>query len=123
MKKIISLGLVLGLAPFLVSAYTSTFADIFVTISNLLGYVLPILITVAVIYFVWGVVQFISSADEEAKKNGRAKIINGLIGLFVIVAFWGIIGIVLKTFNVGNATGTLIVPCTPVYINGIQQPC
>ena len=67
---------------------------------------------------------FISSSDEEAKKGGRAKIINGLIGLFVIVCFWGIIGIVKNTFGIGNATGANIVPCTPTYdTQGNQIPC
>ena len=37
---------------------------------------------------------------------GRTKIINGLIGLFVIVAFWGIIAVVQRTFNI-QAGGTI----------------
>ncbi|MFA6999750.1 MAG: hypothetical protein WC241_01405 [Candidatus Paceibacterota bacterium] len=126
MKKIIALGSVLGLPAVAFADYAAatTFETILIKVNQLLGYILPLLITVAVIYFVWGIVQFIMSSDEEAKKGGRAKIINGLIGLFVIVAFWGIIGIVMNTFGVGNASGRNIVPCTPTYTAAGQlMPC
>ena len=100
MKKIISLGAVLGISPLFAFAQTGTLFTIIQTIANLLNYILPVLIACAVIYFVWGIVQYmVAASDEEAKKAGRAKIINGLIGLFVIVAFWGIIAIVTNTFG------------------------
>jgi len=114
MKKIIALGLFMGSLPVFAFAYQQTTVEtIIITLIRYLNYIVPALITVAVIYFVWGIVTFISSSDEEAKKGGRAKIINGLIGLFVIVSFWGIIGIVKNTFGVGNVTGESIVPLVP----------
>jgi len=112
MKKYILLGLGLASVPFMALA-VNTIPNILVQMISWLGYIVPALVTIAVIYFVWGVISFITASDEEAKKMGRTKIINGLIGLFVIVAFWGIIAIVKNTFNVGNATGDGIVPLTP----------
>ena len=44
---------------------------------------------------------------------GRTKIINGLIGLFVIVAFWGIIGVVKNSFGIQNNPTDNIIPVTP----------
>jgi len=118
MKKIILLGSVLGFTPlFAFAAVNTTIGTIFSTIIGLMNYVVPALITVAVIYFVWGVITFISSSEDEAKKEGRQKIINGLIGLFVIVSFWGIIGIVKNTFGVGNMTGENVVPYVPTMRN------
>ena len=111
MKKIITLGLVLS-APLAASAAT-TFGTIIDTLLNYLSYVVPALITIAVIYFIWGVISFMTSSDEEAKKMGRTKIINGLIGLFVIVAFWGIIGVVKNTFVIGNNPNDNVLPYTP----------
>ena len=114
MKKFISLGLVFS-APLFASAYgtPTTVDNILAKLVSYLNYIVPVLITIAVIYFVWGVITFITSSDEEAKKNGRTKIINGLIGLFVIVSFWGIIGIVQNTFGVGNMTQTNVTPYIP----------
>jgi len=113
MKKILVLGLALVSVPMFASAVT-TVDTIIVQLLGFLAYVVPALITVAVIYFIWGVITFMTAADEEQKKMSRSKIINGLIGLFVIVAFWGIIAVVKNTFNIGNTTGDAIVPLTPL---------
>lgn len=106
MKKIIALGLVVGsgfpLLALAIDASQGTIGYIIYTVATWISYVVPLLITVAIGYFIWGVISFITASDEEAKKNGRGKIINGLIGLFVILAFWGIIAIVQRTFGVGG---------------------
>ncbi len=103
MKKIIALGFVVA-APFLASA-AGTIGDIIGMFITWLGWIVPALITLAIGYFIWGVIQFMSASDEEAKKLGRTRIINGLIGLFVIVAFWGIIAVVQRTFGVTSNGG------------------
>ncbi|HLP86656.1 MAG TPA: pilin [Candidatus Paceibacterota bacterium] len=115
MKKIISLGVVFGSMPMLALAADGVNAfSILGNIARLLGYAIPVLITLAVVYFIWGVIQFTLSSDEEAKKNARSKIINGLIGLFVIVAFWGILSLITNTFGVGpEQLRQEDIPCIP----------
>lgn len=120
MKKIISLGAVLGFMPVFAFAATTNIGNILATLIGYLNYIVPALITIAVVYFIWGVISFMTSSDEEAKKLGRTKIINGLIGLFIIVAFWGIIGVVKNSFQIGNQTGDSIVPCVPTAYNNCQ---
>lgn len=101
MKKIIALGVVLGSMPLLAFAAEGvTLFSILARVAQLLQFVMPILIALAVVYFIWGVIQYTVSTDEEAKKGARAKIIQGLIGLFIIVAFWGIISLISTTFGV-----------------------
>ncbi len=100
MKKIIALFGLLVLPVFAFAAGTIT--DIIVTVVGWTAYIVPVLMTLAIAYFIWGVIQFITASDEEAKKMGRTKIINGLIGLFVIVSFWGIIAVVKKTFDINS---------------------
>ena len=108
MKKfILSLGLVSAVAPFLafaagINATPGTFGYIIYTVANWIGYVVPVLITVAIGYFILGVISFMTASDDEKKKNGKSKIVNGLIGLFVIVAFWGIITLVRNTFSING---------------------
>ncbi|MEA3398998.1 MAG: hypothetical protein U9R00_00590 [Patescibacteria group bacterium] len=97
----------------------ATIGTILADIGGLLAYAMPVLISLAVIYFIWGVLQYISAKDDK-KKEARSKIINGLIGLFIIVAFWGIIGIVTRTFDIDTGPGRVnIVPCVPTANN----PC
>lgn len=115
MKKIVSLGVVLGSFPLVGLAASGADAfSIMTVINRILDYAIPILITLAVVYFIWGVISFVTASDEEAKKKGRTKIINGLIGLFVIVAFWGIIALVTNTFGVGpQKLNENAIPCIP----------
>lgn len=124
MKKIISLGLVLVSVPSFVLAATSANAwTILGAIGNILGIIIPILITLAVVYFIWGVIQYTVSNDEEAKKGARGKIIQGLIGLFVIVAFWGILSLIQNTFGVGpEQLRSQDIPCIPNPAAGIDCP-
>ena len=68
-------------------------------ISYLLNSVLPVLVALGVVYFVWGVVQYFIGSSEEAKKKGRDGIIFGIIGLVVIVSLWGLVYLVIDTFQ------------------------
>jgi hypothetical protein len=124
MKKIISLGLVLVSVPSFTFAATNADAwSILGAIGNILGIVIPILITLAVVYFIWGVIQYTVSTDEEAKKGARGKIIQGLIGLFVIVAFWGILSLIKNTFGIGpEQLRSQDIPCIPNPAAGITCP-
>lgn len=124
-KKLISLGAVLGAMPLLAFAqqYQSTGCDgggvipgtiqsIICTVGNILDIIIPILIVLGVVYFVWGVVGYVISNDEEAKKRGKDKMIYGIIGLVVIVAMWGLVGIVKRTFDLDQPTNIQI-PTVP----------
>lgn len=121
MKKVIVLGLGIMTPVFAFAA--ATIGSILDQLIGFLNYIVPALITIAVVFFIWGVIQFMTSSDEEQKKMARAKIINGLIGLFVIVAFWGIIAIVQRTFGVTSQTQTGVTPCVPTLQNGMGADC
>ncbi len=69
-------------------------------IKTTLNYIIPILITLALIYFISGVIKFVISQNEEERKNSRDHIINGIIGIFVIVAAWTLVRFVGTTLGV-----------------------
>ena len=63
--------------------------------------VMPLLMTIAVAGFVWGVIQmYINPDNEEARKKGKMYAVWGLFGLFVIVALWGLVGVFSETFGI-----------------------
>jgi hypothetical protein len=66
---------------------------------KILNLAIPFIITLGLIYFIWGVVQYMIGGGDEAKKKGRDHIIYGLIGLAVIVGVWGLVNIVVDTFG------------------------
>ncbi len=103
-----------GLIPSFAHAAT-TLQDLLFVIKDILAIVIPILVTIAVIVFIWGVIQYVLVSGEEAKKEGRDKIIYGLLGLFVIVAVWGLVRVLIDTFGITD-TG-VSTPCIP------GEPC
>ena len=129
-------GLVLGLAPVIAlaqvtiggssstcdtSSYNGASATLFgllCRIGTFLNAVVPVLLALGVVYFVWGVVTYVIASDEEAKKTGRDRIIYGIIGLAVIIGVWGLVNVVKNTFfNVGNGANIQL-PTVPVVIPG-----
>lgn len=81
-----------------------TFQGIVNRITDLLDSIIPILFFIATIVFFWGVIIYITSGgDEEKRKEGRSFIIYGLIGLFVMVAVWGIVNVLVGFFFPGGA--------------------
>lgn len=91
-------------------AVTSTsFTNIICKIGEILNSIIPLFILIGVVYFVWGVVSYMVSADEEQKTKGRDKIIYGIIGLAVIVAMWGLVNLLVNTFGI-STTGITTFP-------------
>ena len=80
MKKLAYLT-VLAALPGVAAAQTQTLGGILGVIKGLLDNLIPIIITIAVIYFFWGVVTFVMAAgDEDKQKQGRSIMIYGIIG-------------------------------------------
>ncbi len=83
-----------------------TISDVFFSFAwgNMKG-MIPTLIAVALVTFLAGVIKFVKSGDdEEARQNGRKVMIYGLIVLFVMVAFWGVTNLVVRTFFLTDTT-------------------
>ena len=69
-------------------------------IDNIVNPVIYFLFAVALLYFLYGVLIFIINAnDEAARKTGRQHMFWGIVGLFIMVSVYGIIGIVLGTIG------------------------
>ncbi len=129
-KKIVVLsGLVLGFAPFValaqvVAGGTTCVADptlntsgtlftLLCRIGQLLNAIVPVLIALGVVYFVWGVISYVVSGDEEAKSKGRDRMIYGIIGLAVIIGLWGLVNLLRNTFGLNN-TQRIELPTVPI---------
>ena len=68
---------------------------------KILGALIPLLVGIALVAFLWGVAKFILNADDSTKrKEGSQLMIYGIIGLFVMLAVWGLVGILGQTFGV-----------------------
>jgi hypothetical protein len=78
-------------------------------IGGLVETAVPVLIALGLLGFIWGLVTFIfSSGNEDAKEEGKRKMIWGIITLFVIVSVWGLVGLLNQVSGVQQGTGFVI---------------
>ncbi len=127
MKKFIIAVIAFG--PLLAFAQNSTNVSattILGVIGKIINTLIPLAIAAGVLYFIWGVIQYVTAKDEESQGAARKTMISGIIGLFVIVSIWGLVSIIRNTFGITD-DGTIdqgAVPCVPIYdSNGNQVGC
>lgn len=73
----------------------------------LTGLILPVLIGVAVVYFIYEVFMYTIAGDQEKKDAAKGGIVRGIIGIFVMVSVWGLVGILVSTFGTSGSGVTL----------------
>lgn len=78
-----------------------TFCSVVDFFLSLIGRLIPILVSISVIVFAWGVFRYVI-ADGEDRGKSRNIMMYGIIGLFVMVSVWGLVALVTKTFNLEN---------------------
>lgn len=95
-------------------AFASTnFMGLMMNLQGLLNMAVPLLIGLAVVYFLWGVFMYIKAgADEGGKADAKKNIVNGIIGLFVMVAVWGIVGVIASSLSIDTG-GVITAPQLP----------
>lgn len=79
------------------------------SIGQIVAQLIPIVIAIGLLFFIWGLVQFIAaSGDEASKEEGKRKMVWGILALFVIVAVWGLVGILadLTGIEIGGSIET-----------------
>lgn len=93
-------------APFVVLAADKDLKYLINQIIDYLNQVLFLLMGLAVIMFVWYIIQYFIRPNDsaEGRKQAGLYLMYSLIGFFVILSFWGIVNILRNTFgdNLGN---------------------
>lgn len=98
--KPLSTTLFLGTALFLLPLVTHAQLGVLVgEIGRIVEMLIPILVGVAVLVFIWGLIRFIAGAGNETKRaEGKKVMIWGIIAIFVMVSLWGIIAFLQDSF-------------------------
>lgn len=108
MKKALSaLALALALTPAIASAQAVANIGGLVSLinmaSDLINRLIPFIIALTVLVFLWGVFKFvISGGDGDARKEAQGYMIWGIIALFVMVSVWGLVNILVRSFALNN---------------------
>ena len=111
LKKVALLALAFTPAVAFAQNATQLFALLNI-LQTVLGYLMPILIIIGVLYVAWGVIGFVTKTNEEERAKSKGAILYGVIGLFVIVSIWGLVRFLQSTLGIGGGG-----------LNANQIPC
>lgn len=85
----------------------------FSIVQQILDILIPLLITLAVLVFFWGLVKYIYSAgDPKQRDAGKGLMVWGVITLFVMVSIWGFTELLSSLFGIDSNAGVTI-PSVP----------
>jgi len=109
MKKALIIGSSL-LAPALLFAQVgliTNFQSLLNGVIRILNWIIPFLVVLAVFLVIWGAFLFVTNAgDPEKRKEGRDRILWGIVGIVVMLSIWGLVNILRSTFGLNVAPGT-----------------
>lgn len=104
MKKVLlkkdfyfGLGLMLVL-PMVTMAQDGLF-DLLELVAQLVSGLIPIVIGIAVLTFLWGVLNYVTASDDAKQKEARGIMMYGIIVLFVMVSVWGLVNLLGDTLD------------------------
>ncbi|MBU6430808.1 MAG: hypothetical protein KGJ58_00790 [Patescibacteria group bacterium] len=95
-----------GSGLFCSGGYYPTFCSVIEFFLGLIGKSIPILISISIIVFVWGVFRYVMYEGEDRQKS-RDVMMYGIIGLFVMVSVWGLVALVYNTFGLNNTNNSI----------------
>ena len=68
--------------------------------SNIIQPIIGFLFALALVMFLWGIVQFISNAENEEKlSEGKEHMLWGIAGMFIMVSVFGIMNLICNTIG------------------------
>src|SRR3989344_3304437 len=95
-------------------AFAAKVSDIIDIVKSLIDLLVPVAITFALLFFIWGFAIFISkSGSDDGRAEGRKKMLWGVIAIFVIVSVWGLVWVVARTLGITPGGNRAPVPCLP----------
>lgn len=107
-KKFAYLSTLLLALPLAASAQTlQPLANLIGAIARLVGALVPILITMALVAFFWGLVRYLFNSGKDGHAEGKNLMIWGLVSLFVMVSVWGIVRLAQDALGVNPNAGAV----------------
>ncbi len=86
---------------------SSNLNDIVGKVIGLFNVAIYLIIALAILTFVWNVYQYFIVQDPKDKKDASLYVMYSVIGIFVILSFWGLVNIISNTLNVNSNPGTV----------------
>jgi heme/copper-type cytochrome/quinol oxidase subunit 2 len=59
-----------------------------------------LIVSIAVVYFIWSVFRFMTTEDESTKNTAKKNMVWGIVAIFVMISIWGLVAILQSTFGI-----------------------
>lgn len=106
MKKInyISIIIATGFPLFTFAATSMKLSDLIGKIIGYLNLALELMMGLAVVFFVWNVIHYYIQPGSIKKSEAGQYVMWSLIGFFIILSLWGLVNILISTFDLGTGS-------------------
>jgi len=81
--------------------------DVMLLVVVILDTLIPILIGLAVLMFIWGIFRYYASDNANTKKEAVKIIGYGVVSIFVMVSLWGLVNFIAYSLRINiNGSGS-----------------
>lgn len=81
---------------------------LFCLVNGIINGIIPILIGLAVLLFLYGIVRYIMDGkNPEGRSDASKFMVWGIVAIFVMVSVWGLVGLLTTTIFGSGATPTV----------------
>jgi len=122
--KLVTAGLAAAvLMPAVAHAQAQNILAVIDVLAIILNRIVAIVIIIAMIWFIWGLVEYISesSGDPGKRKEGRERMVMGTIAFFVIVSIWGLVRFLQSSLGIQDGANNLRNDEIPYIGNQVQR--
>ena len=106
-QRSVGLALVCFAFPLAAHAQLQKTEEIITKSKNILGIIVVIVFSLALVVFAWGVIKYITAAGDANKlKEARPFLFWGIVGLFVLATTWGLIVFIAGELSITPGPGT-----------------
>ncbi|HRY62279.1 MAG TPA: hypothetical protein P5056_00690 [Candidatus Paceibacterota bacterium] len=99
--------IIAGISFFPMVAFAVDFKGFLGNIMSQLNILPAFLLALAVVYLLWNIVKYVQSGDPKKMAEAREVITYSIIFIFVMVSVWGLVDLLVNTFNLDGGGGSL----------------
>lgn len=95
-------GVAIGsiLLPAVAFAQGTTIESLLIRFRGIINIAIPLLVAVAIAYFIFSIIKYVGAKDEEAQAAGRKMMLNAIIALFVVLSLWGLVKFIQNSLGI-----------------------
>lgn len=113
------LALTLTLPALVLAAPLGGLKSLLQAVRDLLDLAIPVMYGICLIFFFWGLGQFIlhDAGNDKTREDGKKKMLWGIVALFVFISIKGILSFIGQAVGLEPTPGGGVLPANTPYYN------